>query len=114
MEAKYIAMIVIGGIFALLFLVYLVYQINRTNENVHDQRARQIYYSSKSLNKMEYDIAFPSTGNAALQSGEEQVTMDEVINEGGNSSSFEMPIFDVSEFEVSKVIIGKYNPNISD
>ncbi|MGN1104331.1 MAG: hypothetical protein ACI4QI_05585 [Candidatus Coproplasma sp.] len=114
MDAKYIAMIVIGSIFVVLFLVYLVYQIKRTDENIHNQRARQIYYSSKMLTKMEYDIAFPSTVTPALQNVEEQVTMDEVINEGGNSSNFEMPIFDVSEFEGSKVIVGKYNPNISD
>ncbi|MGN0812864.1 MAG: hypothetical protein ACI4MQ_05075 [Candidatus Coproplasma sp.] len=114
MEAKYIAMIVIGGIFVFLLLIYLGYQIERTNENIHNQRARQIYYSSKNLTKMEYDIAFPSNVNTTPQSGEEQVTMDEVINESDNSAEFEMPVFNISEFEGSKVIIGKYNPNNSD
>lgn len=107
-------MIVIGSIFALLFLIYVGYQIERTNEKFHNLRARQIYYSSKNLTKMEYDIAFPSNVNAAFQSGEEQVTMDEVINKNDASAEFEMPIFNISEFEGSKVICGKFNPDNSD
>lgn len=107
-------MIVIGSIFAFLFLVYVGYQIERTNEKIHNERARHIYYSSKNLTKMEYDIAFPSSVNTVPQSGEEQVTMDEVINQSGTSDDFEMPVFNISEFEGSKVIIGKYNPDKSD
>lgn len=113
MEAKYIAMIVIGGIFALLFLIYAAYQIDLITDNIHNDRARQIYYSSKNLTKMEYDIAFPSNSSSAHQS-EEQVTMDEVINQAATSPDFEMPVFDVSEFEGSKLIVGKYNPNNND
>lgn len=106
-------MIVIGGIFALLFLIYAAYQIDLITDNIHNDKARQIYYSSKNLTKMEYDIAFPSNSSSAHQS-EEQVTMDEVINQATTSPDFEMPVFDVSEFEGSKLIVGKYNPNKND
>lgn len=40
--------------------------------------------------------------------------MDEVINQTEASADFEMPVFDVSEFEGSKLIVGKYNPNKND
>ena len=113
MEAKYIAMIVIGSIFTLLFLIYVGYQFECINNKIHSDRARQIYYSSKNLTKMEYDIAFPSNSISAHQS-EEQVTIDEVINQTEASADFEMPVFDVSEFEGSKLIVGKYNPNKND
>ncbi|MGN0824534.1 MAG: hypothetical protein ACI4MB_05650 [Candidatus Coproplasma sp.] len=115
MEPKYIAMIVIGSIFALLFLLYVGCLIERTNEKFHNDRARQIYYSSKHLTKMEYDIAFPGKESTAGKHEEEQVTMDEVINKNEKpATEFEMPIFSVSEFEGSKEIVGKYNPDISD
>lgn len=114
MEPKFIAMIVIGSVFVLLLLINLGCMVEQTNERLHSERARQIYYSSKNLTKMEYDIAFPDSG-ASTQNSEEQVTMDEVINENKTpSKDFEMPIFSVSEFEGSKEIVGKYNPDTSD
>ncbi|MGN1060896.1 MAG: hypothetical protein ACI4QN_04110 [Candidatus Coproplasma sp.] len=115
MEPKYIVMIVVGSIYALLLLLYLGFLIERTNEKIHDERARQIYYSSKHLTKMEYDIAFPTSVGSVGQSEEEQVTMDEVINSNDKPvTDFEMPIFSVTEFEGSKEIEGKYNPDIND
>lgn len=113
MEAKYIVMIVIGCVFALLLIIYFVYQIGRTNEYLHDERVRQIYYSSKNLNKMEYDIAFPSTTSAATQSGE-QVTMDEIFNESSTNFDFKIPVINIGELEGSKTIIGTFNQNVGD
>lgn len=114
MEAKFIALIVVGSIFGFLFLIYIGCLIERTNERIHNERARQIYYSSKHLTKMEYDIAFPDDG-AVEHGNETQVTMDEIFNQDKKpASDFNMPIFNVTEFEGSKEIVGKYNPDIND
>lgn len=115
MEAKYIAMIVIGSLYVILLLIYFCVFIERTNQRVHNERARQIYYSSARLTKMEYDIAFPGNESFVVHDEDEQVTMDEVINENDKiQAEFEMPIFNVTEFEGSKEIVGKYNPDLND
>lgn len=112
MDEKYIAMIVIGGILLFMFLVYFGCFIEITNDRIHSEKARHIYYSSKNLAKMEYDIAFPGKETCA-QMDEEQVTMDEVINDE-HPGEFVMPIFNVGEFEGSKEITGSYNPDVDD
>lgn len=104
-------MIVIAGVFVFLFLVFIGCYIEKTNERIHSEKARQIYYSSKNLAKMEYDIAFYEKDSEGDKS-EEQVTMDEVINTAQtHTQDFEMSIFNASEFEGNKEIVGKYNPD---
>lgn len=107
-------MIIVGSVFAFILLIYVAYFFQQTNDKIHDERARQIYYNSKNLNKMEYDIAFPAK-NSVGQDDEKQLTMDEVINESNEpEAEFEMPIFNVTEFEGSKEITGRYNPDSDD
>lgn len=114
MEPKYVAMIVIGGLFLFWLLLYIGCFIEMTNDRIHREKARHIYYSSKNLAKMEYDVAFPEREDVDNHSLDEQVTMDEVINEEKHTSEFNMPVFNVSEFEGSKEIVGTYNPDVDD
>lgn len=113
MEPQYIVMIVVGSIFVFILLLYIAMFIERTNDRLHSERAQQIYYSSPNLCKMEYDIAYSK--QSPKQPDKKQVTMDEVINEKDKSGEdIEVAIFNPTEFEISKKIIGNYNPDLSD
>lgn len=114
MESKYVAMIVIGGLFLFWLLLYIGCFIEVTNDRIHREKAMHIYYSSKGLAKMEYDVAFPESEASIGRLDDEQVTMDEVINEEKHVAEFNIPIFNVGEFEGSKEIVGKYNPDVDD
>lgn len=106
-------MIVMGGIFTFILLVYLAMSIERMNDRIHFERAQQVYYTSPNLAKMEYDIAFYT--KEAQSEDKQQVTMDEVINDKDKSGvDIEVAVFNPIEFEDRKEIIGHYNPDLSE
>ncbi len=83
MDTVYIIMIVAGGVFLLLLLIYVLYaiELNKIRKKLKNSLIRA--YSDKNLAKMEYDIAvYDEETNRRLNgtaNTESQMTIEEVI-----------------------------------
>ena len=116
MKTEYILLIVAGGVFALLLLIYAIIALKDEKRKVEETRALTESYSPEKLTKMEYDVAFYDAADFRLDNNLEtqrQVTIDDVLSEDAeaNAARQEAAVYKrVGEGDV-EVIAGKYNPS---
>lgn len=108
-------MIVAGGVFAVMLLICCLIEFRRARASIQDKERLQKAYSEDNLKKMEYDVAFYDKSDMKLDFnsiGDEQVTIDEVLNQGkGNSEEdAQKAVFTHFEDNGIKSIKGRYRP----
>ncbi len=113
MEAKYILLISVGGVFAFLFLLYMLVDLERLKSDKRREKKLYESYREENLKKMEYDVAFFDE-DAYRQNGDgdSQVTIDDVLNAQKESSAKHVqPVFVQVEEEGVEEIHGNYDPD---
>ena len=113
MELDYLVAIVVGGVFVLFFLIFLVLAAYR--EQKHEERMALIEktYASPELLKMEYDTAFYDDEVADKLFGgnrvETQVTIEDVLTDKSlNQSLQQESVFSKIDVEGLEEITGNY------
>lgn len=109
---QYIVLIVSGGIFGFLLLLYGVLAIEKDKLNKRNNEKLSDSYKEKNLRKMEYDIAFYD-GKHSRRENVSQVAMDDLLSDGKASEEAQLSenaVFAQIEYEGIKEIKGNYNP----
>lgn len=114
MEEKYIVAIVAGGLFLLLFFVFLIVMAHRRNVEKQLQARLDEVYSDKNLVKMEYDFAVYDEETSKMITetravSEKQVTIYDVLTDGKLTPPEE--VFGKIESEGMEEITGNYKPD---
>lgn len=109
---QYIILIVSGGVFGFLLLLYGALAIERDKLNKRNNEKLADSYKEQNLRKMEYDIAFYDGSNRGTENVS-QVAMDDLLSDGKASEEAhlsERAVFTQIEYEGIKEIKGNYNP----
>ena len=105
--------IVSAGVFAVMLLTCCVIEYKRARARHMDNVRLYKAYSDENLKKMEYDVAFYDKESLKLDFnfvGDEQVTIDELLNQGkiNEKDSAQKAIFTHYEDEGVKPVKGRY------
>ncbi len=121
MEPVYIVMICSACVFAALLLIYFLYSDKAKKEAARKQEELERAYSDKNLAKMEYDVAvYDEETRKLMQHGNSQVTMDEVMSDGEESSEDEVhlaaedALFEKMDSEGMEEITGNFKADGED
>ncbi len=112
MEPKYIVAITAGGIFLILFLVFIILAAHRQKVEKRLQERLDKEYSNENLAKMEYDFANYDDETVKMLSAdseksETQVTIYDVLSE---ELAQPEEVFGKIESEGMEEITGNYKP----
>lgn len=116
MSTMDIVLIVCGGIFAFLLLLYAVVAIIRKNKNNKETAELDKVYSSDKLSKMEYDLASYDEETYKLLNVNKiatQMTVDDIIGDGFETpaampATIDETLFDKIESDGLEELTGNY------
>lgn len=110
MELKYIIGIVCGGLFILLFLIFLGVAMLQRRKHAETMENIEKMYSDKNLAKMEYDCAVYDEKTekrlSGMANGDGQVTIDEIVGDKVATAD----VFSSVDTEGVEEIKGNYKP----
>lgn len=114
MQAEHIVMIIIGALFIVLFVVFLILYFRRKKSEAERKAEMENMFSDKNLAKMDYDCAVYDEETEKLlaqrKQSEGQMTIDDVMNAVGEES-IEEPVFQTVAKEGMEEIKGNYKPD---
>jgi hypothetical protein len=84
MEGQYITLICVGGVYILLFLIFVIDAINTKRYRKDKDKSLKESYKEENIRKMEYDLALYDEDErkpvASTTVYDGQVTIDEVLD----------------------------------
>lgn len=114
MQAEHIVMIIIGALFIVLFVVFLILYFRRKKSEAERKAEMENMFSDKNLAKMDYDCAVYDEETEKLlaqrKQSEGQMTIDDVMNVSPEEN-IEEPVFQTVAKEGMEEIKGNYKPD---
>lgn len=112
MDPKYIVAIVAGGVFLVLFIVFIIVSAYRRKIEARLQARIAKEYSDENLAKMEYDFAVYDEETVKLLSGAAEIPVTQVSIYDVLSEDLAQPeeVFGKIESEGMEEITGNYKP----
>ena len=113
MDPKYIVAIVTGGIFLILFIVFIIIFAHKRKTEARLQARLEQEYSDENLAKMEYDFAVYDEETAKILSGavEKPVTQVSIYDVLSEDLAQPEEVFGKIESEGMEEITGNYKPD---
>lgn len=112
MAFEYIVSIVIGGLFALMFLIFLIAYGRAENKKFKLYDELEKIYSDKNLVKMDYDFAVYDEETekilSSMQAKEGQLVIEDVI--GLEAAAVDSTVFGTVDTDGLEEITGNYKP----
>lgn len=113
MEPEYIVAISVGGLYLLIFFIYIIVACKKQKREKALNSRLAAAYSDEELVKMEYDFAVYDEETSRMLSGgkpagERQVTIDDVLS---GSEPDDAAVFGKIETEGMEEITGNYKPD---
>ncbi len=112
MEPKYIVAIVVGGIFFIMLVTYVIFTVRIGYLEKLRRSEIEKMYSDKNLVKMDYDFAIYDEETAKLLAENErksgQLTIDDVLADSG--LAVDESVFGTIDSEGLEEITGNYKP----
>ena len=114
MQAEHIVMIIVGALFIVLFVVFLILYFRRKKSEAERKAEMENMFSDKNLAKMDYDCAVYDEETEKLlaqrKQSEGQMTIDDVINASTEENIGE-PVFQTVAKEGMEEIKGNSKPD---
>ena len=114
MQAEHIVMIIVGALFIVLFVVFLILYLKRKKSEAERKAEMENMFSDKNLAKMDYDCAVYDEETEKLlaqrKQSEGQMTIDDVMNASTEENIGE-PVFQTVAKEGMEEIKGNSQPD---